>query len=84
MATETISKVRNSSVGYLNQMKEQLWLREHGREFIGQWVVLDGDRLVGHGPDPQPIVAQARAEGVAAPFVELVSEEKGPFMGGWL
>lgn len=84
MATETISKVRNSSVGYLNQMKEQLWLREHGREFTGQWVVLDGDRLVGHGPDPRPIVAQARAEGVAAPFVELISDETGPFMGGWL
>jgi hypothetical protein len=84
MATETISKVRNSSVGVLNQMKERLWLREHGREFIGQWVLLDGDRFVGQGPDPRPIVAQARAVGVASPFVELISEEKAPFVGGWL
>ncbi len=58
--------------------------REHRHEYIGQWIVLDGDRLVGSGHDPRPIVAQARAEGVIAPFVELVRDTSKPFMGGWL
>jgi len=60
------------------------WLKQHRHEFIGNWVVLDGDRLVGSGDDPGPIVAQARAEGVRIPFVEFIKDESEPFMGGWL
>ncbi len=59
------------------------WLKEHWREHIGKWVVLDGGRLIGQGDDPRPIVVAARAEGVTAPFVEFIRDETEPFMGGW-
>lgn len=60
------------------------WLAQNRQDYIGKWVVLDGGRLVGSGKDPRPIVAQARAEGVSAPFVELIQDDSEPFMGGWL
>jgi predicted DNA-binding antitoxin AbrB/MazE fold protein len=55
--------------------KEREWLLAHRDEYRGQWVVLDGDRLVGHTADRQTlkeIFTQARADGVSAPFVQRV------------
>ena len=52
--------------------KELEWLKEHWRGYLGEWVVLDGDRLIGHGPDPIPIVEQACAEGVKMPFAKYI------------
>lgn len=62
----------------------EAWLAKHRHSYVGKWVVLDGGRLIGFGDDPRPIVAQARAEGVSAPFVELIQDESEPYMGGWL
>ena len=84
MTMQTVPKVGKSSIGCFDQAKEQAWLEEHQQEYIGQWVVLDGDRLVGHGADPRPLVTQARAEGVETPFVEFIRDDSEPFMGGWL
>ena len=83
MSTKTLPEVRKSSV-VIDLQKETEWLREHWRDYIGEWVVLDGDRLVGHGPDPRPIYAQARAEGVKMPLVEFILDRTKPSMGGWL
>lgn len=61
------------------------WIREHRAEYLGQWVVLDGDRLISHGSNSQTVFEQARAAGIEPPFLEQIrEEEKGPFMGGWL
>jgi len=59
------------------------WLKQHWQEHVGKWVVLDGNRLIGEGDDPRPIVAAARVEGVTTPFVEFIRDESEPFMGGW-
>ncbi|MDX2044857.1 MAG: DUF5678 domain-containing protein [Acidobacteriota bacterium] len=83
MVTNVLSEVRASSV-VVNLEKELEWLREHWREYLGQWVVLDGERLIGHGSDPRPLVAQARAEGVKMPFAKYVRDETLPSMGGWM
>src|SRR5437667_9349277 len=40
------------------------WIEEHRAEFAGQYVALDGDRLVAHGTDPQAMVAAVRASGL--------------------
>ncbi|HZS06359.1 MAG TPA: DUF5678 domain-containing protein [Blastocatellia bacterium] len=84
MSSTTMPEVRKSSIGHIDLQRELDWLKEHAHEYIGEWVVLDGDRLVGHGPDPRPIFAQARAEGVKMPFVKLVRDETEPFTTGWL
>lgn len=67
--------------------RENAWLREHKNEYRGQWVVLDGDRLVGHTTDTDTLVAiveRARLEGVEAPFVERINEDPEPIWMGWV
>ncbi|MGH9939567.1 MAG: DUF5678 domain-containing protein [Blastocatellia bacterium] len=48
------------------------WINEHGNEYPGQWLVLDGDRLLAHGPDLAEVAAAARAAGVRFPLLHLV------------
>jgi len=40
------------------------WLAAHAREYVGQWVALDGDTLIAHGPDHRQAWAAAEASGV--------------------
>ena len=83
MSVESPPRVRRTTSEIdFSQIAE--WLAQNRLNYIGKWVVLDGGRLIGSGDDPRPIVAQARAEGVTAPFVELIQDESEPFMGGWL
>ncbi|MBI1763693.1 MAG: hypothetical protein HYR56_19885 [Acidobacteria bacterium] len=68
------------------------WLDEHRTEFSGQWVALEGDRLISHGTDALQVHRAAKAAGVIAPFLEHVIEAGGenegkeaePYWGGWL
>lgn len=83
MSVTSSPKVRKATIT-VDFTRTGEWLKQHRHEYVGSWVVLDGDRLVGFGDDPRPIVAQARAEGVRIPFVEFIREEAEPFMGGWL
>lgn len=84
MTKEIVTKIGKSSIGYFDQKKEEQWLKENSCKYKGEWVVLDGSRLVGHGSDPRPIVAKARSEGVITPFVEFIRDETEPFTGAWL
>src|SRR5687767_14872187 len=61
------------------------WLHENREKYIGQWVALDGDRLIASGATAKEVYSKAKAEGVQIPFVELVTEQESePFTGGWL
>jgi predicted DNA-binding antitoxin AbrB/MazE fold protein len=51
---------------------EQRWLREHGAEYEGQWLALDGDRLLSHGPQARPVREEARRKGVDRPLMVRV------------
>ena len=62
--------------------REMNWLSRHEEEYAGQWLALAGDRLVGHGTDPHKVFAEARAQGVADPFM-VFAESNEPAMGGW-
>jgi len=65
--------------------KSLRWLRENAEKYSGQWIALDGDRLIASGSTAEEVYSKAKAEGVEIPFVELVSQqESGPFTGGWL
>lgn len=83
MSTTSAPNVRKATIEY-DFSKSREWLKAHRHEYIGKWIVLDGDRLIGAGDDPRPIVEQARAEGVKLPFVEFIRDTSEPFMGGWL
>jgi hypothetical protein len=65
--------------------KSLRWLNENRQKYLGQWVALDGGRLIASAPTAQEVYAKAKAEGVKVPFVELITEEEpAPFSGGWL
>jgi len=82
MTTQLVPEVRHSQ-RTVDLTREQEWLAEQEKDYAGEWVVLDGARLLGHGVDPRPIVAQARSAGVHSPFVHFVGANSDPFMGGW-
>jgi hypothetical protein len=61
------------------------WLNENREKHLGQWVALDGDRLIANGSTAKEVYSKAKAEGVEIPFVELVTDrEPVPSTGGWL
>ena len=65
--------------------KSLRWLHKNREKYTGQWVALDGDRLIASGATAKEVYSKAKAEGVEIPFVELVTvNESGPFTGGWL
>jgi hypothetical protein len=84
MVQKTLPQVRKASRPHIDRSRELAWLAAHRREYAGQWVVLEGERLIGHGDDPRPIVAEARAEGIDCPFVVHIRAESGPVIGAWL
>lgn len=86
-ARKPISKVRRSPHGRVDNSRESEWLKLHQNDYRGQWVVLDGDRLIGHAAtadEVTPFVEQARAEGVRSPFIKLIPLDDEPIWIGWL
>ena len=71
----------------VDHSREGDWLKAHRDEYRGQWIVLDGDRLVGHSANPDDIdavVEQARREGVRSPFIKLIPLNNEPIWLGLL
>lgn len=82
----TTNGERHSSRAHANRSAQSLrWLHENRDKYSGQWVALDGDRLIASGTTAKEVYSKAKAEGIEIPFVELVTErESVPFTGGWL
>ena len=80
------SRERHGSQRQANRSAKSLkWLHENREKYSGQWVALDGDRLVANGQTAQEVYSKAKSEGVEIPFVELVTyPESVPSTGGWL
>ena len=76
----------HGSQAHANRSAKSLrWLHENRDKYSGQWVALDGERLIASGSTAKEVYSKAKAEGVGIPFVELVTErEAAPFTGGWL
>lgn len=85
-AERRASPVPTSPRTYRTHEAERAWIEAHRDEYLGQWVALDGDRLLAHGANAREVAETARAAGVKAPFVERIEPkpETDAFMGGWL
>lgn len=60
------------------------WIDENREKYLGQWVCLDGDKLISSGVDAKEVFAEAKAKGIKIPFIEQVREEEtSPFWGGF-
>lgn len=58
----------------MDRAREFKWLKENWQAYLGQWVCLEGDQLVGSGNDPKRIFAQATAAGIQTPFMVRVQD----------
>ena len=67
----------------VNERREEMqWLAEKSGPYAGQWVALDGPRLVAHGAKLATVSAAARTAGVERPLFASVPDDDMPF-GGW-
>jgi hypothetical protein len=58
------------------------WMNEHSHEYGGQWVALDGDRLIAHDVDADEVFAAADADGAYLPLVTYIPPvDAPPFVG---
>lgn len=58
------------------------WMEQHAREYGGQWVALDGDRLIAHGTDAATVFAAADEDGAYLPLVTYIPPaDSPPFIG---
>lgn len=65
-----------------DRSREWAWLAEHSDDYAGQWVALDGDRLVAHGPAFKEVLMAARELGSPeALIVRAEASDAVPFAG---
>jgi hypothetical protein len=65
-----------------NLEQEDQWLAANRQNYLGQWVALDGGRLLSHGLDGEQVHRDARLSGVELPLVLYLDPEDLPW-GGW-
>src|SRR2546425_9586248 len=75
---------RDGTQPVLRREREMRWLGEHEAEYAGEWVALDGDRLLSHGSNARKGYAEAHAAGVEVPFVAYAEDPNDFQWGGWL
>ena len=68
----------------VNERREEFqWLAKKSGPYAGQWVALDGSRLVAHGDELAAVRAAARAAGVERPLLTHLPPEGELLFGGW-
>jgi Family of unknown function (DUF5678) len=63
-----LGKRVHPSVPYKDRSHEHQWLRENSRNYVGQWVVLEGDQLLSHGTNAKEVFAAADLTGIDRPL----------------
>lgn len=65
-----------------DRSREFEWLSKHRDEYAGQWVALDGDRLIAHDSEYEPVSASAREADIEDALILLVEGSNAlPFAG---
>lgn len=67
----------------VNERREEIrWFAEESEAYAGQWVAIEGLRLVAHGAKLADVREAARVSGAIDPLFARVPSDKAPF-GGW-
>lgn len=59
------------------------WLKANREKYAGNYVALDGVRLVGHAPTIREAHEQAKSNGVENPFLVRLESEETVLPAGW-
>lgn len=76
-------RVISTNAPVKDRSKETGWLREHGEEYAGQWVALDGDRLLASGSELKPVAEAAEQAGVRNALYVFVESRTAPPLIIW-
>ena len=76
-------KTRESREPVNERHEEMQWLTDQSAAYAGQWVALDGSRLVAHGNQLAQVREAARVAGVTRPLLTHVPLEGEVPFGGW-
>ncbi|MFN7926191.1 MAG: DUF5678 domain-containing protein [Bryobacteraceae bacterium] len=67
-----------------DRQREMKWIDENRDKYAGQWVVVDGDRLIAADEDGHKAFAAAKAAGVEVPFlIHVLPSDPLPFVACW-
>ena len=84
LAAETAYPLSQKPTGLVNERREELqWLARESAPYAGEWVALQGPRLIAHGATLAEVGAAAKALGVSDPFFASVPEDPGLPFAGW-
>jgi hypothetical protein len=65
-----------------DRSKEFEWLAQHQDQYAGQWVALDGSRLISHGLVLKEVMAEVENAGIKdALVVRAQSNDSPPYIG---
>lgn len=62
---------------------EMQWLAQESSSYAGEWVAIQGPRLIAHGAKLADVSAAAHAAGVTDPFFASVPEDPDIPFAGW-
>jgi hypothetical protein len=63
---------------------EHQFMAEHPEAFdpyVGEWVVVEGPKIVSHGMDATAVVNEARSAGIKVPYIVRVTPKRKPNEG---
>lgn len=65
-----------------DRASEVAWLQKHRDEYAGQWIALDGEKLIASGDDLKEVASAARRLGAAdALMIRVEPNDALPFAG---
>jgi hypothetical protein len=70
-----------SEVVVCGQNASEAWLRDHSKEYVGNWVALNGSTLVASGPNGKDVYNKARTAGVKRPVLMRITHKGNPSGG---
>jgi hypothetical protein len=62
----------------LDDTREREWIKKHRQEYAGQWVALDGDRLIAASPNQADVWAAVKDDGAKLPLVARIRASDEP------
>ena len=73
-------RIIRTDAPFIDRTQEFEWLRQHEREYIGQWIALMGDQLIASGTVAKEVFAKARELGYPRAMFILVEDPDVPFV----
>ncbi|HMV48144.1 MAG TPA: DUF5678 domain-containing protein [Blastocatellia bacterium] len=73
-------RIIRTDAPFIDRTREDEWLREHRREYPGEWLALMGDQLIAHGAQYRAVLAEAREKGYPRALLVYVEVSDLPYI----